>query len=181
MIQHIVCAVRGGRESQETASSAMELALKAGAKLTFFHIVDPGCLDCDDIAMSSAAYREFLEKAESAIHILRTQARQRGVTHVDLILREGDTRQELRQLAVETDVDLLVLGHPTPDSERSVFSEDEFHQFLAELDFGGDLRTVQVSLPQEDAAKHVTRNVGSTEPRAKDQTGNSQYTGQPGD
>ena len=147
MIQHIVCAVRGGRESQETASSAMELALKAGAKLTFFHVVDPGCLNCGDIARSSAAYREFVEKAESTMHTFRTEARQRGVTHVGLSLREGDTRQELRQLAVETDVDLLVLGHPAPDSERSVFSADEFHQFLAELDFGGDLRTIQVKEP----------------------------------
>ena len=151
MIQHIICAVRGGPESQVTANSAMDLALKAEAKLTFFHIVDPGCLDCGEIARSSAAYREYLEQAESAMHILRTQAQQHGVTHVDLILREGDTRQELRQLAVETDAQLLVLGHPSPDSERSVFSDDEFHQFLAELDLGGDLRTIQVRLPQGDA------------------------------
>jgi nucleotide-binding universal stress UspA family protein len=129
----------------------MDLALKADAKLTFFHVVDPGCLDCDDLARSSAAYREFVEKAESAMHTLRTEARQRGVTHVDLILREGGTRQELRQLAVETDAELLVLGYPSPDSERSVFGEDEFHEFLAELDFGGDLRTIQVRLPQDDA------------------------------
>lgn len=147
MIQHIICAVRGGPESQETANSAMDLALKAEAKLTFFHVVDPGCLDCGDIARSSAAYREYLEKAESAMLTLRRQARQRGVTHVDLILREGDTRQELRQQAVETDAELLILGHPRPDSERSVFSEEEFHGFLAELDFGGDLHTIQVGSP----------------------------------
>ena len=152
MIQHIVCAVRGGRESQETANSAVELALKTEGRLTFFHVIDPGCLDCGDIARSSAAYREYLEKAESALHTLRTEARQRGVTHVDLILREGDTRQELRQLAVETDAELMVLGHPIPDSELSVFSEHEFHQFLAELDFGGDLRTIQVRLPRVKGA-----------------------------
>ena len=147
MIQHIVCAVRGGRESQETANSAVELALRTGARLTFFHVIDPGCLDCGEIARSSAAYREYLEKTESAMHTLRTEARQRGLTHVDSSLREGDTRQELRRLAVETDAELLVLGHPSPDSERSVFSESEFHQFLAELDFGGDLHTIQVRLP----------------------------------
>jgi nucleotide-binding universal stress UspA family protein len=125
----------------------MDLALKADARLTFFHVVDPGCLDCDEIARSSAAYREYLGKAESAMRALCTQARQRGVTRVDFVLREGDTRQELRQLAVETGADLLVLGYPNPDSERSVFGADEFHQFLAELDFGGDLRTTQVKSP----------------------------------
>jgi nucleotide-binding universal stress UspA family protein len=152
LIQHVVCAVRGGPESQETASSAMDLALKAGAKLTFFHVVDPGCLDCGDIARTSAAYREYMEKAESAMRALRTQAQQRGVAHVDFVLRKGDTRQELRQLAIETDAELLIFGHPDPDSERNVFSPDEFHQFLAELDFGGDLRTIQVRLPQENGA-----------------------------
>jgi nucleotide-binding universal stress UspA family protein len=151
-IQHIICAVRGGAESQETASSAMDLALKAEARLTFFHVVDPSCLDCDDIARSSAAYREYVEKAESAMHALSTQARERGVAHVAFVLREGDTRQKLRHLAVETDAELLVFGHPSPDSERSVFSPDEFHQFLAELDFGGDLRTIQVRLPQANEA-----------------------------
>jgi nucleotide-binding universal stress UspA family protein len=152
MIQHIVCAVRGGSESRETATSAMDLALKAGARLTFFHVVDPGCLDCGDIARSSAAYREFVEEAESMLDTLRRQAQRRGVTQVDLILREGDTRQELRRLAVETDAELMVLGHPNPESERSVFSEDEFDQFLAELDFGGDLHTIQANVPQDDAA-----------------------------
>jgi nucleotide-binding universal stress UspA family protein len=144
MVHYIICAVRGGSESRETAASAIDLALENQARLTFFHVVDPGCLDCGDVARSSAAYREYLEKAESAMRALCTQARQRGVIHVDFVVREGDTSQELRQLAVETDAELLVLGHPNPDSQRSVFSEDEFHQFLAELDFGGDLRTIQV-------------------------------------
>jgi len=151
-IQHIICAVRGGPESQETATSAMDLALKAKARLTFFHVVDPGCLDCSQVAKSSAAYREYVENAESTIRTLCTQARQHGVTDVDLILREGDIRQELRQLAVETDAGLLVLGHPGQDSDRNVFGFSEFHQFIAELDFGGELRTIQVRLLLEDEA-----------------------------
>jgi nucleotide-binding universal stress UspA family protein len=138
--------VRGGTESQETANSAMDLALEAKAKLTFFHVVDPGCLDCGRVAKSSAAYREYVEKAESTIRTLCTQARQHGVTHVDSILREGDILQELRQLVVETEADLLVLGHPRQDSDHNIFGFDEFHQFIAELDFGGELRTVQVKL-----------------------------------
>jgi nucleotide-binding universal stress UspA family protein len=69
---------------------------------------------------------------------------------VDFVVREGDTRQELRDMAAETDAELMVLGHPNPDPERSAFSQAEFHQLLAELDFGGDLRTVQVRVPQDD-------------------------------
>jgi nucleotide-binding universal stress UspA family protein len=129
---------------------AIDLALDTQAGLTFFHVVDPGCLGCGDLATSSAAYRQYLEQAESILHALVGRAQDRGVTHVDSLLREGDARQELRNLAVETDAELLVLGHPRPVSEGSLFSPDEFHQFLAELDFGGDLRTIQVRLPQND-------------------------------
>ena len=130
----------------------MDLAVKVNGRLTFFHVVDPGCLDCGQIARSSAAYREYLEKAESTMHTLADQARQRGVVHVDFVLEEGDTRQELRRLAVETDAQLMVLGHPRLDSDRNLFTSDEFHQFIAELDFGGDLRTIQVrAYPDEEA------------------------------
>ena len=152
MIRHVVCAVRGGSGSQATVHSAIELALEAGAKLTFFHVVDPGCLDCGEIAVSSAAYREYVEKAESALRARCAQARQRGATHASFVLREGDTRQELRRLAVETDAELLVLGQPQPASDGNLFDLQEFRQFLAELDFGGELRTVQVG-PRLDEEK----------------------------
>jgi nucleotide-binding universal stress UspA family protein len=150
MIQQIVCAVRGGPESQETVDSATDLALRAEARLTFFHVIDLACLDCDDTASSAAAYRKCVKKAKSAMRNLCAQARQRGVAHVDFVLWQGDTRQELRQFALETDAELMVLGHPSLDSEHNVFGQDEFHEFLAELDFGGKLRTIQVRLPPDD-------------------------------
>jgi nucleotide-binding universal stress UspA family protein len=143
MIQHVVCAVRGGVRSQETVDGAIELALKADATLTFVHVVDPNCLDCGEISMSSAAYREYVEKAESAMRARCAQARERGVAQTEFLLREGDTRHELRRLAVETHAELLVLGQPQPDSDQSVFAPEEFQQFVAELDFGGGLRTIR--------------------------------------
>lgn len=151
-IEHIICAVRGGPASQETADSAIDLALDTQARLTFFHVVDPGCLDCGDLATSSAAYRQYLEQAESVLRTLAVRAQDRGVIQVEVMLREGDTRQELRKLAVETEAKLLVLGHPRPTSDRSLFGTGEFHRFLAELDFGGELRTIQVRLPPDEEA-----------------------------
>ena len=50
-------------------------------------------------------------------------------------------------MAVKTDADLMVLGHPRPDLDRSILDSDEFHQFMADLDSGGDLRTIQVRSP----------------------------------
>jgi nucleotide-binding universal stress UspA family protein len=151
MIQHVVCAIRGGSESQETVTSAIDLALKDETTLTFFHVVDFGCIDCGDIARSSAAYREYMEEVESMMRAFCQQAQQRGVSKVDYVVREGETRQELRQLAAETDAEVLVLGHPRSGSGGSIFTEDEFHRFLAELDFAGELHTVQTGVPPDEA------------------------------
>ena len=148
VIQHIICAVRGGAESLQTAKRAVSLALQTDARLTFFHVVDRGCLDCGQVASSSAAYHGYVEQAESAMRTLGAQARERGIIHGDAVLREGETRQELRRLAIETDAELLALGRPRPESGRSVFSSEEFHEFLAELDIGGNLRTITVTCPR---------------------------------
>ena len=158
-IQHIVCAVRGGAESQHTVDSAIDLAQRAGARLSLVHVVDPGCIDCGDLAKSSAAYRQYMGEAESNMQTLRRQARAAGITEVDLELREGDTRQELRQLVLDTDAEIFVLGRPGPDLERNVFGIEEFHQFMAELDFGGDLRTIQVR-PLPDVGQEARDSSG---------------------
>lgn len=144
IVQHIACAVRGGTDSQDTVRSAIKQARDADACLTFFHVLDPACLGCADLAKSSAAYREYVESARAFLEALRLEAEEGGVDRVDIVLRDGDTRVELRRFSVETDADLLVMGHPGPESGRSLFGEGEFQQFLAELDFGGDLCTVEV-------------------------------------
>ena len=142
--QHVVCEVRGRPQSQDTISSATDLAIRSGCRLTFFHAVSPGCLDCGEVTRSSSASSEYLENAESAMVALSPQARRRGLLDVDYILRVGETRQELRQLAVEKCAELPVLGYPNLDSTDSTFGREEFHQFLEELDLGGDLRTIRV-------------------------------------
>ena len=38
--RHIICAVRGGPEGRATVTHAIELALEAGARLTFFRVMD---------------------------------------------------------------------------------------------------------------------------------------------
>jgi hypothetical protein len=64
---------------------------------------------------------------------------------VDYVLQQGSIRHELRQLAVETDAEAIVMGRPRRDSGHNVFRASEFKTFIAELDLGGDLHTIQVT------------------------------------
>jgi len=150
MIHHIVCAVRGGTESQETVSSAIDLAQETGARLTFFHVVDAEFLGYTSIGPLSIAYHELLEMARFAMLSLCNWAKCCGITQVGHILRRGNIRHELRQLAVETDAEVIVMGQPRRESGCNVFRASEFKTFIAELDLGGDLRTIQVTPSTKD-------------------------------
>lgn len=155
MIRHIVCAVRGGIESQETVNSAINLALKYAARLTFFHVVDRDKLSSGYHATSNKTYWDFSSQALANMHALCTLAREQGLSDVDFLLRRGNTRRRLCQMAVDTDAELIVMGHPKPGSAHNVFGHDEFHQFLAQLDLGGELRAIQVCFPSGAEIKRV--------------------------
>jgi nucleotide-binding universal stress UspA family protein len=144
-IHHIVCAIRGGPESRETVSSALDLARETDARLTLFHVVDAEFLGYTSIGPLSIAYHELLEMAKFALLILCNWAERCGVARVDYVLRQGNIRHELRQLTVETDAEAIVMGRPRRDSGHNVFRASEFKTFIAELDLGGDLRTIQVT------------------------------------
>lgn len=143
--QHIICAVRGGPESRETVTRAIDLALEAGARLTFFHVMDAEFLGYATIGPLSVVYHELVEMGTFAMLILCDRAQRRGVSQVDYIVREGNIRRQLRQCAIETQAQTMVMGRPTRSPGRNVFKVDEFDAFVAELEREGGLRVVPVA------------------------------------
>ncbi len=143
--QHILCAVRGGPESRETVTRAIDLALQLGAKLTFFRVMDAEFLNHATVGPLSVIYRELREVARFAMLILCDRANRRGVTEVDYVVREGDVRAQLRLRAAEARGELLVMGHPTRSPGSNVFKAAELEDFVAELEQAGNLRVTVVT------------------------------------
>lgn len=141
-ISQILCAVRGGPESRETVSYAIELALQTGARLTFFHAMDAEFLNHATIGPLSVVYQELVEMGQFTMLILCDRARRRGVANVDYVVREGNVRKQLRQAAIETRAEVMVMGRPTRSRSRNVFAFDEIEAFSAELAAEGGLRLV---------------------------------------
>jgi len=132
-VQHIVCAVRGGPESRETVSQAINLALSTGARLSFFRVTDAEFLEYATIGPLSVVYQELREMAQFALMIVCDRAQRRGVAEVDSIVREGNIRQHLRLMATEPGIDILVLGRPVRSPGSNVFKPAEFDAFVEEL------------------------------------------------
>lgn len=150
MPQHIICAVRGGPESRDTVTRAIDLALKSGAQLTFFHVMDAEFLEHATVGPLSVVYHELIEMGTFAMLILCDRAQRRGVAQVDYIVREGNIRKQLHQFAVETCAEVMVVGRPTRSPGRNVFKPDEFETFVAELEREGSLLIVPVTPSHDD-------------------------------
>jgi nucleotide-binding universal stress UspA family protein len=148
--QHILCAVRGGPESRETVTYAIDLALQHDARLTFFRAMDAEFLNHATVGPLSVIYRELREVARFAMLILCDRANRRGVTEVDYVVREGDVRAQLRLRAAEACGELLVMGHPTRSPGSNVFKAAELKAFVAELEQAGNLRVIVVTPSQRN-------------------------------
>jgi len=149
MHRHIICAVRGGPESRETVTCAIDLALEAGARLTFFHVLDAEFVEYATVGPLSVVYHELVEMGTFTMLILCDRAQRRGVAEVDYVVREGNIRKQLRQFAIETRSEVMVMGRPTRSPGRNVFGPDDFAAFVAELELEGDLKVIIVT-PQSE-------------------------------
>lgn len=143
-IRQILCAVRGGPESRQTVSFAIDLALETGARLTFFHALDAEFLQYATIGPLSIVYQELQEMGQFTMLILVDRAQRRGVADVDYVVREGDIRKQLRLVANETKAEVMVMGRPTRSPGRNVFDHEEIEAFSAELAEEGQLRLILV-------------------------------------
>lgn len=149
--RHIICAVRGGPESRETVTRAIDLALEYEARLTFLHVLDAAFLEYATIGPLSVVYRELNEMGTFTMLILADRANRRGVEHVDYVLPEGDIREELTRYAVDTKAEMMVIGRPTRSPGRNVFKIADFDGFVADLERQADLKIVKVPIEQQDA------------------------------
>ena len=144
-IKQILCAVRGGPESRETVTKAVDLALETGAKLTFFHAMDAEFLGQAAIGRTlSGIYNELVEMGKFTMLILVDRAQRRGVENVDFIIREGNIRKQLMQIAIETKAEVMIVGRPTRGPTTNVFKMGEMEAFAEELAKEGSLKVVVV-------------------------------------
>jgi nucleotide-binding universal stress UspA family protein len=148
-IKQILCAVRGGPESRETVTYAVNLAIETGAKLTFFYAMDADFLKQATMRRTlRGIYGELMEMGKFAMMILVDRAQRRGVENVDYIIREGNVRKQLAQIAIDTHAEIMVLGRPTRGPRSNIFKIHEMEDFAEELAKEGNLKVVVV--PQSD-------------------------------
>jgi nucleotide-binding universal stress UspA family protein len=142
---YILCPVRGGPESRDTVTKAIDLALEKDARLVFFHIVDAEFLGSSGFRQPiKVIYSELKEMSQFVMLVLKDRAERRGVKQVDIVIREGNVRKQLQRAAVETHASVIVMGKPVRSPGSNNFKLKEFEGFVEELEKMGDIRIMMV-------------------------------------
>jgi nucleotide-binding universal stress UspA family protein len=127
----ILCATRGGEASYRTQDKAIALAKERGDTLLFLYVADLHFLDKTAASIVVDVAREIEHMGEFLLAMAQERAREAGV-EASLVTRKGDVRQQIKAVAVEEGVDLVVLGRPTDETSR--FKLESLRAFAAEIE-----------------------------------------------
>jgi len=127
----ILCATRGGEDSQRTQRAAIALARERGDELVFLYVADASFLDKIAAAVVVDVQAELEQMGRFQLALAQEQAAEEGV-RAEIAIRNGQLRKELVRAAQEIGATSVVLGRP--QEETAVFDEAKLEEFAAELE-----------------------------------------------
>jgi len=126
----ILCATRGGEASWRTQDKAINLAKERGDELIFLYVADMSFLNKIAAPVVVDAERGVERMGEFLLAMAQERAREKGL-EVQVVIREGKTREEIKAAAKELEVGCVVLGLP---AEGGVFREEAMRAFAREIE-----------------------------------------------
>lgn len=124
----IICAVRGGPASQPTIEKAIALAKESNLILNFLYVVNLDFLSHTQISRTSTISDELNQMGEFILLTAQEKASARGVD-TKAVIRHGNVREEIINLAKEIEANYVVLGLPVGEEEKNVFIVDRIKEF----------------------------------------------------
>ncbi len=127
----ILCATRGGAASYRTHDKAIALAKERGGELLFFYVVNMHFLDKTHAPIVVDVEQEMTKMGEFLLLMAQERAAAQGVT-ATMLIRKGKMREELKKVACQENVSLVVLGRPA--GKESMFQLTSLQAFASELE-----------------------------------------------
>ncbi len=127
----ILCATRGGKESQHTQDAAISLAKKRGDELVFLYIIDLRFLDKTAAPIMVDVENELGELGNFLLLVAEERASEEGVK-TKTLCRKGNVREEIKKATHDIGATLVVLGRPGEKS--SSFQLSNLQIFAKEIE-----------------------------------------------
>jgi len=126
----ILCATRGGEESEETQAGAIALARERGDRLVFLYVADVSFLDRIAAPVVVDIEAELERMGRFQLAMARRQASAQGV-EAEAVIRHGHLASELVAVARDLGATIVVLGRPREGAP--VFDDEALISFVAHL------------------------------------------------
>jgi nucleotide-binding universal stress UspA family protein len=137
----IVCAIRGGPDSQPTIARAIALAQETGLPLYFLYVVNLDFLSHAGSLRVHTISAELRQMGEFILLSAQSQAASQGAT-AGGIVRSGNVGEEITRLCHELAADYLVLGAPQARREESHFTDRQLAEFVKQTEAETGARVV---------------------------------------
>ena len=137
----ILCPTRGGTASHNTQDKAITLAKERGDSLLFLYIVNLHFLDKLAAPIVVDVEDEVHQMGEFLLLIAKERAEEQGV-ETRSISRKGEVRDEIKKVAQEEKVSLVMFGRPAGD--ESTFELADLKTFAAEIEKETGIETIIV-------------------------------------
>jgi nucleotide-binding universal stress UspA family protein len=124
----IVCAIRGGPDSQPTIERSIQLAMETGLKLYFLYVVNLDFISFTAISRVKTVSKELHQMGEFILLTAQAKAEEAGIT-AEGNVRHGNVGDEIIGLSKELEANYVVLGVPGGTGEEHVFSTEQMLKF----------------------------------------------------
>ncbi len=124
----IVCAIRGGPNSQPTIRRAISLAKETNLSLYFLYVINLDFLILTERSKTSTISEE-LEHVGEFILLAATEKAKAENVHAEEIIGHGNVKDEIIKVAKNVNADYVILGLPKGVEEKNVFAIDHIQKF----------------------------------------------------
>ncbi len=128
----ILCAIRGGPESQITLNKAMEMASQQNLILNLVYVVNLDFLSTITGVNSSVAEEELHSMGEFILEIAQEEAQDKNIETKSFI-RQGNIAEEIIKLANEINADYIVLGKRKATQEQATTEQSVVLDFIEKI------------------------------------------------
>jgi nucleotide-binding universal stress UspA family protein len=144
----IVCAIRGGPDSQPTVDKAISLARETNFPIYFLYVVNLDFLFRTESSRTSTLSSELEHMGEFILLAAQEKAKVQKVT-TEGVIKHGKVDEELLGLTKQIQADYVVLGLPQGVEEKDVFAIDWIKELCKQIESEAGAKVVFAERPQE--------------------------------
>jgi nucleotide-binding universal stress UspA family protein len=129
----IVCAIRGGPDSQPTIDRSIQLAAETGLPLYFLYVVNLDFLTFTASSRVHTISKELGQMGEFILLMAQMKAEAEEVTAKGIV-RHGKVAETIIDLCRELEADYTVLGRPRDQGEEDVFTHERLDKIAQRIE-----------------------------------------------